>query len=355
MSLTSLRFALPVSFAGAALLAIVAVVSCGDESLSRELDPTSDAAPSVMPIDAQATDGQSTPTTTMRFAHLAPSFGPVDFCYQGAKKGTFVGPVLRGGPPSPDPKDHEDDAGDGGNADTQDGGEEPSDADADAGVDAGTETLRSASYRTLSRYQTLQAAGPITIAIVAAGATSCGNSLVEVNVTLDPGKLSTVALFERPADGGLTLDVSAYTDDRTTGVGEVRARVIHAALGKGSIPSAGPLAVRAVAAKTTVLADRVEPKRAATASPVVLVDGLGYVTAAPIPPPTSFAIGPAESGDASFEGWLSEARDLDLRGGSLHTAFILTGASESTFEVLWCSDTTTAGDQTMCTIVTDGK
>ncbi|MCW5837082.1 MAG: hypothetical protein KIS78_32105, partial [Labilithrix sp.] len=186
-----------------------------------------------------------------------------------------------------------------------------------------------------------------------AGATSCANALVTADVTLDPGKLFTVALFGRHADGGVSLEVGAFTDDRSTEPNKLRARVIHAALGAADVPGVGPLAVRAVASKTTVLADRVAPRRAATASQAVMVDGLGYVTAAPIPPPASIAIGPASSdgADSGFETWQSQSADLGLHGGSLHTAFVLTGATESTFEVLWCADTTTSGDRTTCALV----
>jgi hypothetical protein len=103
-----------------------------------------------------------------------------------------------------------------------------------------------------------------------------------------------------------------------------------------------------------VLADRVEPRKAATPSTAISVDSLGYVTAAPIPPPASIAIGPATNStgaDAGFDPWMSRPRDLDLRGDSLHTAFVLTGDSEASFEVLWCADSTTVGAQTTCEIV----
>lgn len=354
-----MRFTFRSAFLLAAVLAPAVVTSCDDEGGSRDLGFRGDGGGAPMLQDAQAGDAQASgPMSTMRIAHLAPGIGPIDFCYQGAKKGVFVGPVL-GGAGAPGPVD----GGDAGDAsDLAD--DVPSDdldaaaPDADADPDASApESLRSASFRTVSKYLVLQAAGPITIAILPAGARSCANALLTADVTLDPGKLFTVALFGRHADGGVALELGAFTDDRTTEPDMLRARVIHAALGTADAPGTGPLAVRAVATKTTVLADRVEPRRAATASHAVTVDGLGYVTAPPVPPPASIAIGPASGADAGFAPWQSQSTDLDLRGGSLHTAFVLTNATdateatEATFEVLWCADTTTSGDRTTCTLI----
>ena len=353
---TYLRFTFRMAFLLAAVLAPVVATSCDDEGGSRNLGPGADGGGAPMLHDAQAGDAQTNgPMSTMRIAHLAPGIGPIDFCYQGAKKGTFVGPVL-GGTAAPAPSDGGD-AGDAGDlADDLPGDDLALDAahlDADAALDASGAplNLRSASFRTVSKYLVLQAAGPITIAILPAGATSCANALLTADVTLDPGKLFTVALFGRHADGSVALELGAFTDDRTTDPDKLRARVIHAALGTTDVPGAGPLAVRAVASKTTVLADRVEPRRASTASQAVMVDGLGYVTAPPVPPPASIAIGPASGADAGFDPWQSRSTNLDLRGDSLHTAFVLTGATEATFEVLWCADTTTSGDQTTCALV----
>ena len=54
--------------------------------------------------------------------------------------------------------------------------------------------------------------------------------------------------------------------------------------------------------------------------------------------------------DASVDSWLSASGDLGLRGGSLHTGFVLS-ADEQPFEVLWCTDTSTSGDRTTCDVV----
>jgi Domain of unknown function (DUF4397) len=345
-----LRITVRLAFVLAAAASLAAAVSCDDEELSRDLGMSRDGGSGTISPGMTATDAAAeTPMSTMRLAHLAPEIGPIDFCYQGAKKGTFIGPVLGGAPSAEDTPSDGDAAAD---ADTGDELDTAGDAAVDAGTGAST---RIASYGTVSRYLNLQTAGPITLAILEAGARSCANALATADVTLDPGKLSTVALFARPSDAGTALEIAAFTDDRATQSDKIRVRVVHAALGKGNVGGASSLAVRAVAAKTTILADRVDPRRVSTASSAVMVDGLGYVTAAPVPPPTSIAIGPATTdgggADTGFETWQSASTDLDLRGGSLHTAFVLTGESGSTFEVLWCADTTTTGDQTTCQLV----
>jgi hypothetical protein len=345
-----LRFTFRIAFVLVVVVGAITFAACDGEGTSRDLDAARDGgsgtvAPMVPSSDAQA----EAPMSTMRIAHLAPDLGPIDFCYQGAKKGTFIGPVLGGvAPPSPTAPDADPDS-----ASTDEIADATPEDDTSGEADAeGGTGLRSASYRTVSKYFNLQAAGPITLAILEAGARSCANALATTDVTLDPGKLSTVALFRRTGDEAVPLEVAAFTDDRTTQPDKIRVRVLHAALGSSGIASAGSLAVRVVASKTTVLADRVDPRRPATASEAVMVDGLGYVTAAPVPPPASIAIGPATTdGSAGFDPWQSSSADLELRGGSLHTAFVLTGASESTFEVLWCADLTTSGDQTACQLV----
>jgi hypothetical protein len=351
-----------IGFAASAMLAMfVAAASCGEGGASSDLGSDGGGGPAI-PQDARVgdLDATSSAMSTMRIAHLAPEIGPIDFCYQAARTGTFVGPVLRG-PRAPVPSTDAG-TGDGGDAasvpvnpdaNILDADTNPNPNDAEGGA-----SNRSGSYRFVSKYMNLDAAGPITIAIVEGGAVSCANPMVSATVTLDPGKLSTVVLAGRKgADGGAAdapLELSAFTDDRTTAPDKIRVRVIHAALGAGSVAAAGSLGVRAAGSKTTVLTDRVEPRKASTASQAVDVDGLGYVTAAPIPPPASIAIGPASTdggADAGFDPWQSKAIDLDLRGGSLHTAFVLTGKSATTFEVLWCSDTTTTGDQTTCALI----
>lgn len=322
-----------------ALAGLGIAVACSDEqdnSITGDGD-NADSGPAEIRADAQTSGGSDAAPAmaAMRLAHLAPGSGPVDFCYQEAHAGTFVGPVL-GGPGLPD-------AGSG-------------DGDADAAdatvTDAGP--APALGFGVVTKYLVLEGSGPMTIAIVPAGATSCASPLLVGAVTLDPGKLETVALFSHPGDGGTALDLASFTDDRTTSPDNARVRVIHAALGTAAVPAAGVLAVRGIAAKTTVFTDHVEPRKVAAASDAVNVDGLGYVTAAPIPPPATIAIGAAQTDagvDAGFTPWLGPPLDLGLTGGSLHTAFIANGDTADTFAVLWCADLTTDGDHTTCSWV----
>ena len=298
-------------------------------------------------------DGEA-PGTTMRLAHVASTLGLVDFCYRMANTSSFEGPVLGGGLGGVGRDGAADDGGDAGT-----GGDLDASA-ADDGGDAGAPDGGAASvgYRTVSRYLTLQAAGPLTIALVAPGATSCATPLFTADVTLDPGKLATVAIVGGPAaDGGdPELSLVAFIDDRMTVPSKARVRMIHAALGTAARAPAGALAVRASAAQTVTIAERVEPKKAAAPSESVPVDSLGYATIAPVPSPAQLAVGPAPNtppagADVSLDSWVSLAGELRLVGASLHTGFVLSGDGNQPFEVLWCTDTSTSGDRTTCELV----
>jgi hypothetical protein len=291
-------------------------------------------------------DDATVPAATMRLAHVAPDLGPVDFCYRTATTTSFEGPVLSqgiGGPRA--------DAGDAGEAGDDDAGEPVEAGDDGGGPDDGAPSV---AYRTVSRYITLGAAGPLTIALVAPGSSSCASPIFSADVTLDPGKLATVAILgQRDADSGdATLGLAGFVDDRTTTSDKSRVRIVHAAFGTGARAPSSAIAVRAVGAKTVPLAERVEPRRASSASSTVPVDSLGYATITPVPSPAQLAVGPAPetSPDGAAESWLSQGVDLGLRGASLHTGFVLTGGDQP-FEVLWCADTSTTGDRTTCQLV----
>ena len=346
------RFFLTATLASGAAYAL----ACGDGAGSSSNSGTdgdggssglSDAA--VGPSDAAA------PATTMRLAHVAEDLGPVDFCYRMAKTSSFEGPVLGGGLGGNKPGDAgQADGGDASSADPLDAGDDASTGDAgDAGADGGAARV---GYGTVSRYLTLAASGPLTIALVAPGSTSCATPLFTADVTLDPGKLSTVAIVGRTAAdaGSGTLGLVAFIDDRMTTPSKARVRMINAALGTESRAPAGALSVRASASQTVTVAESVEPKKAASPSATVPVDSLGYATIEPVPSPARLAVGAAASpmaSDASSDSWVSLPGSLDLRGGSLHTGFVLSGRDEAPFEVLWCADTSTTGDVTTCTIV----
>ena len=305
-----------------------------------------------LPDAAVGPRDSAAPATTMRLAHVAPGLGPVDFCYRTASSSSFEGPVLNGGIGT-----IKRDAGaDGGDADAPADAGEPDDDAGDAGGDAGTASV---GYRTVSRYLTLGASGPLTIALVAPGATSCATPLLSADVTLDPGKLSTVAIVGHPGDdaGDAQVAMVAFIDDRTTVPDQARVRMVHAALGTPSGRAASSLlAVRASGATTLTLAELIEPKKAAAPSATVPVDSLGYATIPPLPAPAQLVVGAAAggtppAGDAAVDSWVSSAGELDLRGGSLHTGFVLSSDEQHPYEVLWCTDTALAGERTLCTLV----
>jgi len=326
------------------------VPGCGDGdgdsgggSSFTEAGPGSPTEAGVVPSDA------GVPTATMRLAHLSSDLGPVDFCYRTAKTSSFVGPVLGGGLGVPRRDAGVDPSADGGATDASDddGGDGGDAASADAGAP-------SISFLAVTRYLTLEAAGALTLALVEPGA-PCSNAIFSADVTLDVGKLATVAILgrrDRDASSESQLSLASYLDDRSTTSSRARVRIIHAALGDDARGAAGPLAARASGAQTVVIAERIEPRKAASVSPAVPVDVLGYATLAPVPPPAVLAVGPAAGSDpdAGVSPFVSEEVDLGLTGGSLHTGFVLT-ASDPPFSVLWCSDATTSGDRTTCTLV----
>jgi hypothetical protein len=225
----------------------------------------------------------------------------------------------------------------------------------DASADAGAAAI---DFRTVSRYLTLDAAGPLTITLVAPGSTSCTTPLLSADVTLDPGKLATVAIVGHPSDdgGAGSLGLVAFIDDRTVAPSTARVRMINAALGAAGADAATDaptaLAVRAVGAQTLTLAEHVEPRRAGSPSSNVPVDSLGYATVVPVPSPARLAVGAAADtkSDAAIDSWVSEAGELGLVGSSLHTGFVLS-SSLGPYEVLWCTDTSTSGDHTTCALV----
>jgi hypothetical protein len=327
------------------LLVLAAGFACGQDGDAPDDGALEHPVPGSRPSPGIDDRGGSAATATVRVANLAPHLGPIDLCYRTAGTGTFEGPVFGGTSRVPEaPPDEDAEAS----------------APTDAGGDGGAPTPL--GYRSVSKYVSLTSAGPLAVAIVRAGSGSCANALVTGAVTLDPGKLSTLVLFARAAadgdagsdadgsdadaNGGSRTDVVvvAFTDDRTTAAEKARVRLIHAASAEAA------LAVRAVAGQTSILAERVERRRAST--PSETVDALGYAEIAPLPPPTSLTIGPAAgtTAEAAPERWQSDPHELELRGGSLHTGFVLTGES-APFEVLWCADTSTVGDRTACLLV----
>lgn len=296
------------------VIVALGIYACADDASSDALTDTG-ATPSPTQPDATVEPHDSAPpTSVMRLAHLARGSEPIDFCWKTQGAGSFEGPILGGGVVIAD-------AGD---------------------ADAGTPSL---SYRDVSRYVELASSGTLTIAIVPAGA-PCGQSLVTGDVTLDPGKLSTV-MFSGIAgsDAGDQLAVTSFVDDHGTDPQHASVRIIHAALG----PNAVPIAVRASAGDTIDLAAVVEPRKAGSAS--TTVNALGYATIAPVPNPASIAVAPIAITDSGpTPGWQSTATTLDLHGNTVHTGFVLAGEN-APYEVLWCADTSTLGELGACLLV----
>lgn len=328
-----------VSLVGVAAAAHVQACGSGDGLMSVVDD---DAGRPIGRSDASASgDDASASLATMRLAHLASDLGTIDFCY-AALTGASVGPVLNGGGADPDASVDASDAADAGSASADAAG---------GGLDGAAPDASPAglAFGTVTKYFTLQATGTINVAIVRAGATSCSNPIAEGTVTLDPGKLSTVALFAAPAVAGDAGDAGAralvaFIDDRETRADRARVRMVHGA-------SAGPLAVQVTGATTVSLAERLEPRRVSTASQTIPVDALGFATIAPVAPPASFVIAATPiDGGPSDASWQSAAADLDLRGDSLHTGFVLDDTGGG-FSVLWCADKSTTAELTACSLL----
>jgi hypothetical protein len=334
-------------------------LACGDSGDASGFGNSGDdGGPSSLPDAAVGSADAGAPTATMRLAHLAADLGPIDLCYRTANASSFEGPVLGGGLGAPKRDAGASDGGgdaSGAGADPLDGATLDAAGALDGSADAGAAAI---DFRTVSRYLTLDAAGPLTIALVAPGSTSCTTPLLLDDVTLDPGKLATVAIVGRRGDdgGAGSLGLVAFIDDRTVAPSTARVRMINAALGAAGADAApdapNALAVRAVGAQTITLAEHVEPRRAGSPSSNVPVDSLGYATVAPVPSPARLAVGAAADtkSDAAVDSWVSEAGELGLVGSSLHTGFVLTG-SVGPYEILWCTDTSTSGDLTTCSLV----
>ena len=159
-----------VAFFALTATAVVVGVACGDDDGGgTDVNDPAETGPAPVRADAKTSgpDGEApSPLSTMRLAHLAAEIGPIDFCYQEAHAGTFVGPVL-GGPKlaKPDARD----AGDAGDADDAgDGGDsgDASDVDAsdeDADADAAMPQLASLAFGSVTKYLVLQSSGPMTM------------------------------------------------------------------------------------------------------------------------------------------------------------------------------------------------
>lgn len=312
--------------------------------------------------DDELGDAEAVPTftTSVRFAHLAPGLGSVDFCWRGSASDPFQGPLLGGGPPTTSfdasfPGD--DDGGDSGSA----GGDAAANADAgapedagirdagreDAGDGAGTELDAGPAplgYLSISPTLMLTSTGSVDFIAIEPGAT-CGAPLVLAHVNLASTTRTTLLLaggVQADASGGLGITA---LEDETAAADPTRAsvRVVNAAL----VPSMGSFAATLEQSGYDVpLAADVPPGEAAAASAgdggAPVVDALGYTTVNPTVSAPAFRIIFAAGDAGASTTWASQALADALYAHQVSTAFV--GHDNQGYLVMWCSDA--AGDGT---------
>ena len=333
-----------------------------DASIGHAIPPLADGGAQIGDDEVGDAEAAATFTSSVRFAHLAPGLGAVDFCWRGSASDPFQGPLLGGGPPTTsfDASFPGDDAGgDGGSA----GGDAAANGDAgapedagihdaghqDAGDAAGSDALDAGpaplGYLSVSPTLALTSTGNVDIIAIEPGAT-CGAPLVLAHVTLTGNTRTTLLLaggVQADASGGLGLTPLA---DETAAADATRAsvRVVNAAL----VPSMGSFSATLEQSGYDVpLADDVPPGEAAVPSagdgggPVL--DALGYTTVDPTVSAPAFRIVFA-AGDAGGAGitWASQALADALYADEVTTAFV--GHDNQGYLVMWCSDA--AGDGT---------
>lgn len=267
------------------------------------------------PVDASE-GGAEMSATTFRVANLSPDLGPIDVCVRLAPS-DWVGPIF---------------------------GQE-TDASGQGAI----------AFPSVSGYTSVNGSGAFDIALVAAGALSCGQARAIGHVTLDAGKLSTVVVMgldRGDAAAPNALTISAFTDDPSTTTAQARSRLIHGALGDVVNPSGtGALsATRTNAGAPSIpLAAFIAPGHAATpsgASPVV--DALGYNDSDPSAGASSLGLDGVDaadagsraedaSADAAAFSWRSATTTFPMPAGSLHTGFV-TSDGMGGVALLWCDD-----------------
>jgi hypothetical protein len=298
-------------------------------------------------------DASAAPTfsTSLRFAHLAPGLGSVDFCWRASATDPFHGPLLGGGPTTSFDAGLPDE--DGGASDasvTVDSGE-PADAAAgpgDAGdggesADAGPAPL---GYLSISPTLELVSSGTIDVIAVEPG-TSCAAPLVLAHVTLTTAARTTLLLaggVQADASGG--LGIVALGDEVTAAdPGQTSVRIVNAAL----VPDVGSFtAALEQGGYDVVLADVVPPGNAASPSiedaGTPGVDALGYTTVVPTASPPALRIDFDQGDSGVTPTWASHAAPEPLRAGEITTAFV--GHDDNGYLVLWCSDASEASAAT---------
>jgi hypothetical protein len=343
-------------------------------------------------------------STSLRIANFAPWLGAIDICVQGPGSETLMGPLISLG------VSLNSDAG-GGSSDggldaatSEDGGSDASavhealDGDlfgdgasrevgaVDTGIpgvgavdagrsdgaaaeagETGNPSAQGLAPLTLSRPIYLRPAGTFEVAVVQGGVGSCASPYLTQQVTLDPGKSTTVVLTRgsgatpdsglSATDGGsgssegVPLSLLSFTDEPGATFAAARTRFINVASLPGSDAGGAALSVAVVDGLDETgllpLASVVDPGSAASPSSTPpVVDALGYHDGLAIDPPSlsgmvisrrAFRL--ARIGSPAAFAWTSSKEQLDLSVASVHTGFILAGEEDAgAFAVLWCDD-----------------
>lgn len=325
-------------------------------------------------------DAQGGTQTTLRLANMSPDLGAVDFCWRVSGSATFTGPVLGGsldgGTPlgaeyeeagasdaaTPDASTGEDAAdatepmdatieagaaGEGGAADATTDGETPADAgDASTSSDAALPDAAvpqpPVGFASMSAAVTLAASGTLDIALVAAGRLSCGSPLAVGTVTLDAGKISTVAVMGlATADAGSdsALSIVGFTDELTD-ASVAKVRLIHAALGWPDAIST-PAPALSVRAGPVVLAPEVDPRHATTPATMPPVDPLGFASVMPVSGETVLTLSALDDGGTA-RAWSTGFFGIDVLPGTVHTGFVVS-LRAGALGVAWCGVGPTVG------------
>jgi len=312
--------------------------ACGD---GREPDTIllgADAATPTLPGDGAAPTKADAAgfAGTLRIVHAAPGLPTIDFCTRRGPQELFVGPVLGRDRPR-----------DGGLDARSDGAPQDAAAATDATPDAPSEDASTADAGTLgvsplsaSQYLSIDGSGTLEIAIVPAGQGSCGQPLASGQVTLEPGRLKTVVVHTVAQDGGKPTGVAAYDDTPEVALNLAKLRLIYAA--GGAVPR---LSATLYGTLTTPLGalDPLLPLR--PEADAASVDGLGYATVDPRPPPATLGV----RGEGAVAPFTTSPADLGLSGASVHTGYLVPQADG--YALLYCNDVSTDGPRTQCVVL----
>lgn len=364
-------------FAAVITPAVAALSMDGCANLGSAADASADGTIVLPGPDAGGDDaegeGGAAITTTLRLANMSPDLGPVDFCWRVTGSGSFTGPVLGGltdgggaAPAGDAAADGSEDAagmGASGEASSDDAREAASDAETGAIADDATAQKDASddgapaprdsaapdgatshdagspvqvAFGSISPFEVLPVAGTLDLALIAPNQLSCGQPRFVGQVTLDPGKITTVAvmgLLEADAGAESALQMKAFTDEPIGGQG-AQLRFIHAALGwRGPPGGEGPAPALSVEVAGVLVVPALAPTEVAAPSTAPPIDPLGYADVPPVP-----AFAPIElftQGDAAPHTWTTPFFEPGLLPGTTHTAFVVS-LGAGALGIAWC-------------------